>query len=81
MRHVVIAHRFDLRGMEISSRTRITEILVVLLSIAIVLMDVEVCAAPVPTRQVAVAVSRAARRQFSDERAPISQLGSCFITG
>src|SRR2546429_5179048 len=81
MRHVVIAYRIDLRGMEISSRTRITEILAVLLSIAIVLMDVEVGADPVPAGQVAAADSRAARRQFSDEGAPISELGSCFIAG
>src|SRR5438046_8667747 len=70
MRHVVIAHRIDLRGMEISSRTRITEILTVLLLIAIVFMDVEAGAASVLSGHVAIAVCPMAGRKFprSEER-------------
>src|SRR5438045_6323712 len=73
MRHVVIAHRIDLRGMEISSRTRITEILTVLLLIAIVFMDVEASAASVLSGHVAIAVCPMARRKFPDEGTPDSE--------
>src|SRR2546421_3826620 len=62
MRHVVIGHRIDLRGMEISSRTRITEILAFRLLIAIVLMEAEVSTAPFVAGFVAVPVCHAARR-------------------
>src|SRR6266481_9605241 len=64
MRHVVIGHRIDLRGMEISSRTRITEILAFRLLIAIVLMEAEVSTAPFVAGFVAVPVCHAARRRL-----------------
>ena len=42
MRHIVIDRGIDLRGMEIGSRIRVTEILAIPLSIAVILMDAEV---------------------------------------
>src|SRR6266446_5799791 len=63
MRHVVIGHRIDLSGMEISSRTRITEILAFRLLIAIVLMEAEVSASPFVAWLVAVPVCRVAWRR------------------
>src|SRR5712692_5887494 len=63
MRHVVIGHRIDLRGMEISSRTRITEILAFRLLVAIVLMEAEVSTTPFVAGLVAVPVCCVAWRR------------------
>src|SRR6202035_2297516 len=60
MRHVVIGHRIDLRGVEISSRTWITEVLFFRLLIAIVLMHVEVGFATLTAGLVAIPVCRVA---------------------
>jgi len=60
MRHGVVGHGSDLRGMEIGSRTRITEVFTFRLLIAIILMEVEVGAAPVAAGHVAVPVGRLA---------------------
>src|SRR5260370_40895896 len=64
MRHVVIDHRINLRGMEIGSRTRITEAFAFRLLIAIVLMETEVSAAAFIAGVVALPVCHAARRRL-----------------
>src|SRR5437879_6827234 len=56
MRHGVIAHRRDLRGMEIGSGTRVAEVFAFRLLITIVLVEVEVGGAAILAGLVAVPV-------------------------
>src|SRR5229473_4718146 len=81
MRHVVIGHRIDLRGMEISSRTRITEILAFRLLIAIVLMEAEVSTAPFVAGFVAVPVCHAARRRLGWPRERVVAANTVDLEG
>src|SRR3989441_12787389 len=60
MRHAVIAHCRDLRGMEIGSRTRIAEVFAFRLLIAIVVMEMEVGGAAVLAGLVTVPIGLAA---------------------
>jgi len=64
MRDAVIAHRSDLRGMEIGSRTRIAEVFTFRLLIAIVLMKVEVGGPAILAGLVTIAIGHAARRRL-----------------
>src|SRR5437879_2492225 len=65
MRHAVIAHRRDLGGMEIGSRTRITEVFAFRLLIAIVVMEMEVSGAAILAGLVTVPVGSVADRPAS----------------
>src|SRR5437879_5192826 len=60
MRDAVIADRSDLRGMEIGSRTRVTEVFAFRLLIAIVVMEVEVSGAAILAGLVAIPIGLAA---------------------
>src|ERR1700704_268838 len=64
MRHGIIGHRIDLRGMKISSRARITEILALRLLIAIVLVEAEAGFASPAAGLVAVPIGLVARRRL-----------------
>jgi len=64
MRHGVIGHRSDLRGMEIGSRTRITDVFAFRLLIAIVLMKVEVGGPAILAGHVTIAIGHAVRRRL-----------------
>ena len=71
MRHGVIAHCSDLRGMEIGSRTRITEVFAFRLLIAIVVMEMEVGGAAILAGLVTVPIGLAARRRLRWLRAGV----------
>ena len=71
MRHGVIGHRSDLRGMEIGSRTRIAEVFTFRLLIAIVLMKVEVGGPAILAGLVTIAIGHAARRRLRWLRAGV----------
>jgi len=71
MRYGVIAHRSDLRGMEIGSRTRIAEVFTFRLLIAIVLMKVEVGGPAILAGLVTIAIGHAARRRLRWLRAGV----------
>jgi len=71
MRDAVIAHRRDLGGMEIGSRTRIAEVLAFRLLIAIVLMKVEVGGPAILAGLVTIAIGHAARRRLRWLRAGV----------
>src|SRR5205807_3224500 len=76
MRHGVIAHRRDLRGMEIGSGTRVTEVFAFRLLIAIVVMEMEVGGAAVLAGLVTVPVCLAARRRHGRLRPRVVAAGA-----